>query len=154
MKELKGLQDSVKEIDKLFTDYEDMLLLIEMSEGEDEEQEAAEEIEEELGTFEEVFEKLRISTLLIGPYDADNAIVTLHAGAGGTEAMDWTSMLYRMYSRWAEKRGYEVEVLDYRRQRRTGCRLRQRPRRPSTRLCFRFLHRWNYSYRVCHRSSW
>ena len=90
-----------------------MLLLIEMSAGEDEEQEAAEEIEEELGTFEEVFEKLRISTLLIGPYDADNAIVTLHAGAGGTEAMDWTSMLYRMYSRWAEKRGYEVEVLDY-----------------------------------------
>ena len=113
MKELKGLQDSVKEIDKLFTDYEDMLLLIEMSEGGDEEQEAAEEIEEELGIFEEVFEKLRISTLLIGPYDADNAIVTLHAGAGGTEAMDWTSMLYRMYSRWAEKRGYEVEVLDY-----------------------------------------
>ena len=113
MKELKGLQDSVKEIDKLFTDYEDMLLLIEMSEGEDEEQEAAEEIEEELGIFEEVFEKLRISTLLIGPYDTDNAIVTLHAGAGGTEAMDWTSMLYRMYSRWAEKRGYEVEVLDY-----------------------------------------
>ena len=113
MKELKGLQDSVKEIEKLFTDYEDMLLLIEMSEGEDEEQEAAEEIEEELGTCEEVFEKLRISTLLIGPYDADNAIVTLHAGAGGTEAMDWTSMLYRMYSRWAEKRGYEVEVLDY-----------------------------------------
>lgn len=113
MKELKGLQDSVKEIEKLFTDYEDMLLLIEMSEGEDEEREAAEEIEEELGTFEEVFEKLRISTLLIGPYDADNAIVTLHAGAGGTEAMDWTSMLYRMYSRWAEKRGYEVEVLDY-----------------------------------------
>ena len=91
MKELKGLQDSVKEIDKLFTDYEDMLLLIEMSAGEDEEQEAAEEIEEELGTFEEVFEKLRISTLLIGPYDADNAIVTLHAGAGGTEAMDWTA---------------------------------------------------------------
>ena len=113
MKELKGLQDSVKEIEKLFTDYEDMLLLIEMSEGEDEEQEAAEEVEEELGIFEEVFEKLRISTLLIGPYDADNAIVTLHAGAGGTEAMDWTSMLYRMYSRWAEKRGYEVEVLDY-----------------------------------------
>ena len=113
MKELKGLQDSVKEIEKLFTDYEDMLLLIEMSEGEDEEQEAAEEIEEELGTCEEVFEKLRISTLLIGPYDADNAIVTLHAGAGGTEAMDWTSMLYRMYSRWADKRGYEVEVLDY-----------------------------------------
>ena len=113
MKELKGLQDSVKEIEKLFTDYEDMLLLIEMSAGEDEEQEAAEEIEEELGTFEEVFEKLRISTLLIGPYDADNAIVTLHAGAGGTEAMDWTSMLYRMYSRWVDRKGFTMEVLDY-----------------------------------------
>ena len=113
MKELKGLQDSVKEIEKLFTDYEDMLLLIEMSAGEDEEQEAAEEIEEGLGTFEEVFEKLRISTLLIGPYDADNAIVTLHAGAGGTEAMDWTSMLYRMYSRWVDRKGFTMEVLDY-----------------------------------------
>ena len=63
--------------------------------------------------FEAVFEQLRISTLLIGPYDRDNAIVTLHAGAGGTEAMDWTGMLYRMYSRWAEKKGYELEVLDY-----------------------------------------
>ena len=113
MKELKGLQDSVKEIEKLFTDYEDMLLLIEMSEGEDEEQEAAEEIEEELGTFEEVFEKLRISTLLIGPYDADNAIVTLHAGAGGTEAMDWTGMLYRMYMRYCERRGFKITLLDY-----------------------------------------
>ena len=112
MKELKGLQDSVKEIEKLFTDYEDMLLLIEMSAGEDEEQEAAEEIEEELGTFEEVFEKLRISTLLIGPYDADNAIVTLHAGAGGTEAQDWCEMLIRMYQMWAQKNGYTATVLD------------------------------------------
>ena len=113
MKELKGLQDSVKEIEQLFTDYEDMLLLIEMSAGEEEEQEAAEEIEEELGTFEEVFEKLRISTLLIGPYDADNAIVTLHAGAGGTEAMDWTGMLYRMYMRYCERRGFKITLLDY-----------------------------------------
>lgn len=113
MKELKGLQDSVKEIEKLYTDYEDMLLLIDMSAGEDEEEETAEEVAEELQQFEAVFEQLRISTLLIGPYDRDNAIVTLHAGAGGTEAMDWTGMLYRMYSRWAEKKGYELEVLDY-----------------------------------------
>ena len=102
MKELKGLQDSVKEIEKLYTDYEDMLLLIDMSAGEDEEEETAEEVAEELQQFEAVFELLRSSTLLIGPYDRDNAIVTLHAGAGGTEAMDWTGMLYRMYSRWAE----------------------------------------------------
>lgn len=113
MKELRGLQDSVKEIEQLFISHEDMLLLIEMSTGEAEEQETAEEIEEELQQFEEKFEELRISTLLIGPYDRDNAIVTLHAGAGGTESMDWTGMLYRMYSRWAEKKGYEVEVLDY-----------------------------------------
>ena len=82
MKELKGLQDSVKEIEKLYTDYEDMLLLIDMSAGEDEEEETAEEVAEELQQFEAVFEQLRISTLLIGPYDRDNAIVTLHAGAG------------------------------------------------------------------------
>ena len=82
-----------------------MLLLIDMSAGEDEEEETAEEVAEELQQFEAVFEQLRISTLLIGPYDRDNAIVTLHAGAGGTEAMDWTGMLYRMYSRWAEKKG-------------------------------------------------
>ena len=92
MKELKGLQDSVKEIEKLYTDYEDMLLLIDMSAGEDEEEETAEEVAEELQQFEAVFEQLRISTLLIGPYDRDNAIVTLHAGAGGTEAMDWKEM--------------------------------------------------------------
>ena len=112
MKELKGLQDSVKEIEKLYSDYEDMMLLIEMSEEEDSE-ETAEEIEEELQQFEETFEELRIGTLLTGPYDRDNAIVTLHAGAGGTESCDWTGMLYRMYTRWAEKKGYSIEELDY-----------------------------------------
>ena len=112
MKELKGLQDSVKEIEKLYSDYEDMMLLIEMSEEEDSE-ETAEEIEEELQQFEETFEELRIGTLLTGPYDRDNAIVTLHAGAGGTESCDWTGMLYRMYTRWASSKGFEVEVLDY-----------------------------------------
>ena len=112
MKELKGLQDSVKEIEKLYSDYEDMLLLIEMSE-EEPDGETVQEIEEELNGFEEKFEELRISTLLTGPYDRDNAIVTLHAGAGGTESCDWAGMLYRMYTRWAEKKGYDVEVLDY-----------------------------------------
>ena len=61
----------------------------------------------------ERFEELRISTLLTGPYDKNNAIVTLHPGAGGTEACDWVSMLYRMYSRWVEKQGYGFELLDY-----------------------------------------
>ena len=58
-------------------------------------------------------QELRIGTLLTGPYDKDNAIVTLHAGAGGTESCDWAGMLYRMYTRWAEKKGYDVEELDY-----------------------------------------
>ena len=103
MKELKSLQDSVKQIEKLYSDYDDMMLLIEMSEEETDE-ETIKGIEEELEQFEASFEELRIGTLLIGPYDKDNAIVTLHAGAGGTEACDWTNMLYRMYTRWAEKK--------------------------------------------------
>ena len=112
MKELKGLQDSVKQIEQLFSNYEDMKLLIEMSEEEGDE-ETSHEIEEELEAFEATFEELRIGTLLTGPYDKDNAIVTLHAGAGGTESCDWAGMLYRMYTRWAEKKGYDVEELDY-----------------------------------------
>lgn len=112
MKELKGLQDAVEHIEKLYSDYEDLGLLIEMSEGEADE-ETTKEIEEELSQFEQTFEELRISTLLTGDYDRDNAIVTLHAGAGGTESCDWANMLYRMYSRWAEKKGFDVEVLDY-----------------------------------------
>lgn len=96
----------------MFADYEDIGLLIEMSQEESEE-ETAQEIEEELLRFEEEFEALRIQTLLTGEYDRDNAIVTLHAGAGGTESCDWANMLYRMYSRWAEKKGFSVEVLDY-----------------------------------------
>ena len=112
MKELKSLQDSVKLIDGLYSTYEDMQLLIEMSEEEGD-SDTVQEIEDELNRFEETFEELRIGTLLTGPYDKDNAIVTLHAGAGGTESCDWAGMLYRMYTRWAEKKGYDVEVLDY-----------------------------------------
>ncbi len=112
MQFLKGLQDTVKQIEKLFGDYEDIGILIEMSEEEPDEETIA-EIEEELKVFEEEFETLRIQTLLTEPYDRDNAIVTLHAGAGGTESCDWANMLYRMYTRWAEKKGFTIEVLDY-----------------------------------------
>ena len=111
MKHLRGLQDSVKQIEKLFADYEDIELLIEMA-SEEGDEDTVLEIEEELAAFEEEFETLRIETLLTGEYDNCNAIVTLHAGAGGTEACDWTGMLYRMYLRWAEKKGFSVEVLD------------------------------------------
>ena len=111
MKELKNLQDSVEEIEKLYSDYDDMMLLIEMSQ-EDADEETVQEIEEEMEQFEKKFEELRIGTLLTGPYDKDNAIVTLHAGAGGTESCDWAGMLYRMYTRYCEKMGFQVKLLD------------------------------------------
>ncbi len=112
MKELKGLKDNLERANGLTTSFEDIGLLIEMA-YEEEDASLISEIEEELQTFEEVFEELRIQTLLSGEYDKDNAIVTLHAGAGGTESCDWASMLYRMYTRWAEQKGFSVEVLDF-----------------------------------------
>lgn len=112
MKFLRSLQESVKEIEKLYATHEDLGLLIEMSEEEPDE-DTIEEIQNEFEEFKESFETLRIQTLLTGEYDHDNAIVTIHAGAGGTESCDWASMLYRMYTRWAEKKGYSVEVLDF-----------------------------------------
>jgi peptide chain release factor 2 len=112
MKLLHSLQDSVKQIEQMFTDYEDIGLLIEMCE-EDADEDTVAEIQEELERFQNEFEELRIQTLLTGEYDKCNAIVTIHAGAGGTESCDWANMLYRMYVRWAEKKGFHVEVLDY-----------------------------------------
>lgn len=112
MQVLKSLQDSVKQIEQMYADYEDLGLLIEMSQ-EEQDEETVQEIEEELLRFEGEFEELRIQTLLTGEYDSSSAIVTLHAGAGGTESCDWANMLYRMYSRWAEKKGFSLEVLDY-----------------------------------------
>ena len=112
MKELKSYKDDVAVCAQLEEKLSDIETLIAMG---DEENDVSliPEIEEEIKEYEEAFEKIRIKTLLSGEYDKDNAIVSLHAGAGGTEAMDWTGMLYRMYSRWAEKKGYELEVLDY-----------------------------------------
>ncbi len=80
---------------------------------EDEDPAMVKELEEEIDTFEKVFEKLRIQTLLSGEYDACNAIMTIHAGAGGTESCDWAGMLIRMYCRWAERKGFSLQVLDF-----------------------------------------
>ncbi|MBQ4537738.1 MAG: peptide chain release factor 2 [Lachnospiraceae bacterium] len=112
MKELKGLKDTVGVCDKLSTQYEDILTLIEMGYEENDES-MVQEIREELDNFISEYEELRISTLLSGEYDKNNAILRLNAGAGGTESCDWCSMLYRMYTRWAERKGFAVEVLDY-----------------------------------------
>ncbi len=112
MKELKGLKDTVDSYQKLSQAYEDVETMIEMGYEENDES-LIPEIQEMLDSFVEAFEALKISTLLSGEYDHNNAILTLHAGAGGTEACDWTSMLFRMYSRWAEKHGCSTEVLDF-----------------------------------------
>ena len=112
MKELKHLKDTVEQYRTLETAYEDVEVLIEMG-YEENDPELIPEVEEALNQFIKDFEDLKISTLLSEEYDQNNAILTLHAGAGGTEACDWTGMLFRMYSRWAEKKGYSTEVLDY-----------------------------------------
>ena len=111
MKDLKDLKDQVETVEHLEQSYEDIGLLIEMA-YEEEDESVLPEIEEELNAFEEGYESLRIQTLLSGEYDKYNAIVTLHAGAGGTESCDWASMLYRMYSRFAERKGFGVKVLE------------------------------------------
>ncbi|MDD6448380.1 MAG: peptide chain release factor 2 [Lachnospiraceae bacterium] len=112
MKELKYLKDDIETYNKLEAQKEDIETLLEMG-YEEEDPELIPEIQESLEEFQKEFENIRVKTLLSGEYDENNAIVTLHAGAGGTEACDWASMLYRMYTRWAEAKGFELEVLDY-----------------------------------------
>ena len=112
MKELKNLKDTVGECDKLSTQYDDILTLIDMGYEENDES-LIPEIRGELDEFIREFDELRIGTLLSGEYDKNNAILKLNAGAGGTESCDWCGMLYRMYTRWTERKGFTIEVLDY-----------------------------------------
>ena len=112
MKELKNLKDTVGECDKLSTQYDDILTLIDMGYEENDES-LIPEIRGELDEVIREFDELRIGSLLSGEYDKNNAILKLNAGAGGTESCDWCGMLYRMYTRWAERKGFTIEVLDY-----------------------------------------
>lgn len=112
MKQLKDLKGTVETVETLESQYEDIETLIQMG-YEEEDPDMVGEIREELDSFASEFETLRISTLLSGEYDKCNAILKLNAGAGGTESCDWANMLYRMYTRWAEKRGFTVDVLDF-----------------------------------------
>ena len=111
-KELKSLEDTVKSYTTLSTQYDDISELIEMG-YEENDPEVIPVIQESLDEFTTNLEALRLSTLLNGEYDKNNAIIRLNAGAGGTEACDWSGMLYRMYTRWAERKGFSIEVLDY-----------------------------------------
>ncbi len=112
VKEAKNLKDTVAEFNKLQNQYEEIGLMIEMG-YEEEDPAVIPEINGMMDEFTAEFDALRLRTLLTGEYDSNNAIMRLNAGAGGTESCDWCSMLYRMYCRWAESRGFSVEVLDY-----------------------------------------
>lgn len=112
MKELKGLKDIIEKYTHLQEQYEEIEVLLEMGYEENDES-LIPEIQESLQHFEEAFNILRIDTLLSEEYDKNNAILTLHAGAGGTESCDWASMLCRMYQRWADKKGFSTKMIDY-----------------------------------------
>ena len=112
LKEIKGLKEKVDNYKSLVSKLEDTLVLCEMAiEAGDED--SVEEVVSETKYIEEEAERCRIEVLLSGQYDKNNAIVSFHPGAGGTEAQDWASMLYRMYSRWGEKHGFNVKLIDW-----------------------------------------
>ena len=109
LEEIQGLKTTIKDIDELKTKANDMLSLLD----EDNLEEMSSLIEEELNDFEKRVDELELLLLLNGDYDRNNAILEVHSGAGGTEACDWAEMLYRMYIRWCEKKGFSYTVLDY-----------------------------------------
>ena len=112
LQQLKSYKETVAKYEKLCTDYEDIFVLIEMAD-EDESEELAEEVKQCAQDFQNNYSQMHIATLLDEEYDKNDAILELHPGAGGTEACDWVSMLLRMYTRWAEQRGFKVDMLDY-----------------------------------------
>ena len=110
--EANGLKDQVGEFYELNEMYEDLELAYEMIKEEPDE-EMQQELEEQLTELSSRLNQFELHLLLNGPYDKNNAILELHPGAGGTESQDWCSMLLRMYTRWAEHKGFKVDVLDY-----------------------------------------
>ena len=109
--EMGEVKNKLERFGKLATQYEEAETLLEMIEEENDPALAAEG-EEAVEGVEKSIDELQLMTMLNGEYDHNNAILTFHAGTGGTEAQDWAEMLYRMYTRWAEAHGYSVEVLD------------------------------------------
>ena len=111
-KRLKQLKAKVENYEKLCSGWDDLMTLCEMAIEEDDDS-MLPELQSEYAEFEKKLEETRLGTLLTGEYDANNAILTFHAGAGGTEAQDWTQRLYRMYNMWADRHGYTVKLMDY-----------------------------------------
>ena len=112
LKKINSLKSKVEGFKKLNNELNNLLEMSELLQVEEDE-ELAKELLKSTYTLEKDIEKLEITTLLSGKYDNNNAILTIHPGAGGTEAQDWAEMLYRMYTRWANANGYEVKELDY-----------------------------------------
>ncbi len=112
LQKIKGLRDKIDRFNALYSEWEDMKTLVALAIEEDEDG-LLDEIASGVKSFEENLENMKLETMLSGQYDANNAILTLHSGAGGTEAQDWCEMLLRMYTRWAERRGFKIETLDY-----------------------------------------
>ena len=111
-RQVKRLENKIKKHDKLVSEWEDTLTLCEMAQEEDDPSQL-EDVISGYETLEKEISERRLAALLSGEYDGNNAILTFHAGAGGTEAQDWTEMLYRMYTRWAERHGYTYQLMDY-----------------------------------------
>ena len=112
LQQLGTLKGKIESYDKLKNEYVDTLELIDMANAEGDES-VYDDINATAERLRAQLDEMKLSTLLTGEYDAKNAILTFHAGAGGTEAQDWAEMLYRMYTRWAERHGFKVKLLDY-----------------------------------------
>ncbi len=113
MQTIKHHEATIESYDKLNEKLEDALTMIELAMEEEDDEETAMEIKRDAEHFKKELEAMKLTTLLTGEYDSKNAILTFHAGAGGTEAQDWAQMLFRMYNMWAESHGYKVTTLDY-----------------------------------------
>ena len=111
MKEMKNLKDTIADFNAIQETFDDIEVMIEMAEEEDD-VDLIEEAGESIEQFKKKFEAFRIETLLSGEFDTNNAVINIHSGAGGTESCDWVSMLYRMYQRWANDKGFSVEEFD------------------------------------------
>lgn len=112
LKEKKSFESKINEYEELKKEFEDIGILIDLAQ-EEEDQSMVSEIQKAFEDYKKKYEDLRIKTLLNGEYDGNNAIISIHAGSGGTDAQDWAEMLLRMYTRWSEAKGYRVKILDY-----------------------------------------
>ncbi len=112
MQKIKGLKAKLERYEKLYSDWDDLTTLVALA-IEENDISVLDEVKDGFRHLSENLNSMKLETLLSGKYDSSNAILTLHAGAGGTEAQDWCEMLYRMYTRWAERRGFKTETIDY-----------------------------------------